>query len=174
MPEIFRTRDVVVFHKGNARPLAIDAAMKSGGWAGGQGVKWTDSDTYEFQVTYNDGMFGAGFILWGSDEDSDRYISQVGAQQKYENAIVCAGSWVVSFRHFEKYTWASRDAGGPLVPLTYTPNQPLYWSLRGLITNEDEWTASGDPRAPNKNIVAIVVQAPSAKTSNFLTLETAM
>lgn len=170
MTEIFRTRDVVVFSKGLTYPVLIDDTMAAGGWTGGQGVVWLDSPTSDtFLVTYSTGEYG-GFLLWGSNEPSDQYISYTLNQPTYKFAVLCVGAgWIISTLSFEQYTYQSRQVG-PLVPNVYVPGQTLYFSLRGLFTNQDEWTISGDPRAPNTWEIATVVSAPSSITNNYLTL----
>ncbi len=173
MPEIFRTRDVVVFGLGIAFPVAINPALTQGGWPGGQGLSWVDSTLDEFRVGFTDGGRGAGFALWGSDEDSDKFTGMTLNQPEYGHLIMGSGSWLMATSVFEVYTWASRNAG-PLVPITYTAKEKLFWSLRGLFTNEDEWTASGDPRAPNEDPVAFVVQVPSTVTENYITVQTTL
>lgn len=160
MPELPRTRDVVVLFKGDSYTVLVDDLMRSSGWQGGQAVKWTDSPRDEFLVTYSDGLYG-GFLLWGSKESSDQFIAIEEQQPKYGYATLCLGGWLMSTRTFERYTYASRTGGGPLVPITYTVGQRLLFSLRGYWTNEDEWTLSGDPRAPNGYYIGSVVQAPA-------------
>lgn len=171
MTELERTRDVVILAPGLRTTLAVTPAVAQVGWAGGTGFMWFDSPDDELLVTIADGERGAGFALWGSNEDSDVLTSMTGQQSLYQYVVVGSGSFLISTRTFERYTWASRNAG-PLVDLTYTPGEFLYWSLRGWLTNEDEWTASGDPRAPNTYAVANVVQAPSAVTKDYLTAQT--
>lgn len=171
MPEIFRTRDVVVFTAGVRTTLATTAALAQAGWPGGVGVMWADAPTDEFMVELTDGERGAGFALWGSDEESDVLTGMSTNQSLYRFCVVGSGSWLMSVRVFEQSTYASRLAG-PLVPIVYTPGELLYWSLRGWWTNEDEWALSADPRAPNPYPVANVVQAPSAQTENYLTVQT--
>ena len=171
MPELDRTRDVVILTPGRRTTLAVTPAVALVGWAGGTGFMWFDAPGDELMVTISDGERGAGFALWGSDEDSDVLTSMTEQQPHYQYAVIGSGGFLLSTRTFEQYTWASRNAG-PLVPITYAPGETLYWSLRGWFTNEDEWTASGDPRAPNTNAVANVVQAPSAVTHNYLTVQT--
>lgn len=171
MPEIFRTRDVIVFAIGPRTTLATTPAFAQAGWPGGVGVMWVDAPTDEFMVELSDGERGAGFALWGSDEESDVLTGMTGNQPLYQFCVVGSGSFLMAVRIFETHTWASRQVG-PLVPITYTSGDPLYWSLRGRFTSEDEWTASGDPRAPNPYVVANVVQAPSAVTENYLTVQT--
>lgn len=170
MSEIIRTRDVIVHAMTDAFTVAVDGAMIAGGWAGGQGVRWVDSPKDEFLMTYSDGRYG-GFLLWGSDESSDQFISIVGQQVKYGYGVFCAGSWLISTSTYEKYTYASRVAG-PLVPITYAAGDRLRFSLRGLWTKEDEWTPSGDPRAPNDFVIANVVQPPRASNNNYLVVHT--
>jgi hypothetical protein len=173
-PDIVRDRDVIVFSKASAFTVMIDATMKSKGWQGGQGVQWAastvNSDT--FIVTFSDGI-PAGFLLWGSNESSDQFISYTQNQPTYQFASYCFGPWVFSTRTFEQYTYASRQAG-PLVPLTYTAGEPLLFSLRGFWTKEDEWALSGDPRAPNEFIAGSVAQVPSSLNNNYLGVQAQM
>lgn len=172
MSDFNPTRDVVVLFKGDAYTVLVDASMRASGWMGGQGVQWVDSTKDEFLVTYSDGIFG-GFMLWGSNEPSDQFIALVDQQPAYGYGTFCAGGWVIQTRAFEQYTYASRILG-PLVPITYTVGQRLLFSLRGLFTNEDEWTLSGDPRAPNGYFLASVVDLPRANSRGepYLTLQT--
>lgn len=173
MPELFRTRDVVVLAKGITYTCAASPLMIQNGWAGGQGLRWDDSPLDEFRVHYTDGVRGAGFALWGSNENSDQLTSTTGYQTEYGHLVVCAGSWLIMTGVYEQYTLASRLVP-PLVPITYAVGDHLYWSLRGLWTKEDEWTISGDPRAPNTNAVANVIQVPSAANNGFMTLQTTL
>ncbi len=171
MPEIFRTRDVVVLAKGDAYTISVDAAMQAGGWPGGQGVRWVDSTIDMFTGTYSDGEF-CGFLLWGSDEVADQLTSYVENQPLYGFAVLCAGGWVISTSTYEQYTYASRIGGGGLVPLAYVAGDRLRFSLRGYFTTEDEWTLSGDPRAPNELFVGQVAQVPGPTNKNYLGVET--
>ena len=175
MPNLndIRTRDVITLVKGTANPVMVDAAMIANGWPGGQAVTWTDSPNDEFLVTYSDGTYG-GFLLWGSNESSDQWTAMTGQQVAYGYAILCSGAWVIMTSTYEKYTYASRHGGGPLVPNVYTVGQRLTFSLRGYFTPEDEWTLSGDPRAPNNYYIAYVVQPPSAATNNYITLQSSI
>jgi hypothetical protein len=169
--DVFRTRDVVVFVKSKTIPVVISTSMASTGWPGGQGVTWVDDPNYDtFRVTYSDGTFG-GFLLWGSNEASDQFVAYTQNQPVYQFAVMCVGPWVVSTTTFEKYTYASRIAGPPYVPNVFTPGNKLRFSLRGYFTPEDEWTLSGDPRAPNNNFVARVIQPPLPLNNNYLELQ---
>lgn len=173
MPEIFRTRDVVVFRQGVTSTIPADSVMRQAGWPGAQGLMWKDSTSDDFLVTFSDGERGAGFALWGSDEDSDEWTAMTGQQIGYGYVVIGSGSWIIATRIFEQYTYASR-VSGPLVSISYSPGDKLLWSLRGLFTKEDEWTAAADPRAPNTYFVGHVVQPPSALTAGFITIQTTL
>jgi len=175
MPDFNPTRDVVVLFKGDSYSVAVDSAMQAGGWIGGQGVKWIDSPKDEFLTTYSDGLYG-GFMLWGSNESSDQYVATEEQQPKYGYGTFCAGGWLIQTRAFERFTYASRTGGGPLVPITYVLGERLVFSLRGLWTKEDEWTLSGDPRAPNGYYCASVVDVPqpNARGVYYITLQTSI
>lgn len=163
--ELLRTRDVVILQKGDTFTVNVSTSLVQQEWVGGQGVAW-DS---EFTVSRSDGD-PCGFLLWGADEASDQFTSLSRLQTTYRTAVMGLGGWLCSFRVFETYTWASRQVNGT-TPITYTSNRPLFYSLRGLLTTEDEWTLSGDPRAPNTFVVGIVAQVPSAATNGYLTAE---
>ncbi len=172
MTEILRTRDCVVFYRGASYGVSITEATALNGWQGGQGFQWADSPQDEFLTELSTGRYG-GFSIWGSDEPSDQLVSLVGSQTRYRYIVLCTGNWVFSTRTFETHTYASRQAG-PLVPIVYTGSQPLYFSLRGYWTNEDEWTLSGDPRAPNTFSCGTVVQPPNTLNSNYLGIQTTL
>lgn len=167
--ELPRSRDCLILVKGDAYPVTVSDAMAVGGWQGGQGVQWAASSKDEFLVTYSDGLY-AGFMLWGSDEAADQFTAQTRNQPFYRFATVGAGGWHISTRSYERYTWASRQAG-PLVPLTYNASDRLVFSLRGYWTKEDEWTLSGDPRAPNAYFIGFVSQPPSAATEFYMSVQ---
>lgn len=170
MLEIFRTRDTVVFTKGPSYAVRASPALIQNGWRGGQGLAWIDNGA-EFTVTFADGGRSSGFALWGSDEDSDQFISMVENQPTYGYVVLCSGSWIFSTRTYEIYTYSSRIVP-PLVPIAYQPGQKLFWSLRGFWTIEDEWTLSGDIRAPNEDPSGFVAQVPSPIINNYLTVQT--
>ena len=72
------------------------------------------------------------------------------------------------------YTYASRMGPGPLVPIVYNESDRLLFSLRGLWTKEDEWSLSGDPRAPNRFYVGYVIESPAVYNNNYLMFQTTM
>jgi hypothetical protein len=156
---IEKGRDCIVLVKGNIITVTASSAMVINNWAGGQGVQWVASDKIDdLKVTFSDGL-AAGFLIWGSDETSDRFTSITRQQPHYSYATMVFGGGIIHTSSFEQYTYASRLIP-PLVPIVYNPHDSLYFSLRGLWTKEDEWSISGDPRAPNNNKVGVVCQTP--------------
>lgn len=160
--EIFRTRDVIVFFKGATITADVTEIDARDGWLGGQGFQWAPTADDRLLVTKSDGLYG-GFALWGSDESSDEFTAMTRNQPAYRFVVLGAGGWVISTANYEKYTYSSRVGGGPLVLLDYHASDRLVFSLRGLFTTEDEWTLSGDPRAPNSYYLAFVTQRPTAE-----------
>jgi hypothetical protein len=168
--DIVRGRDCVLFSKGDMHPVVVDPNMVAGGWPGGQGVQWVDSPVGE--VSYSRGLYG-GFLLWGSDESADQFVSMTRVQLVYpQSAVMVAGNAVMSTSSYEKYTYASRIAG-PLVPLVYAPKDPLFFSLRGLWTKEDELTLSGSPLAP-AFFTGFTIQVPSPINQFFLGVQSSL
>ena len=141
------------------------------GWVGGTGAMWFDAPTDEFCVTQSDGHYG-GFLLWGSDESSDKWTAMTGQQLKYGYAILCAGGWLISTATYEKYTYASRQGPGPLVPNTYVVGQRVVFSLRGLFTPENEQAVGAG--WSNTMYVAYIVQPPRAANNFNLVLQTSI
>jgi hypothetical protein len=170
--DIVRSRDCVVFLKGEAPAVVVSNTMLQGGWAGGQGVQWADSALDELVVTYSKGLYG-GFLIWGSDESADQYISTTRTQLVYHYAVMMKGRALISTVAYEKYTYASRTGPGPLVPLVYQPHDLLYFSLRGLWTKEDELTLSSDPLAP-AFFTGFVAQIPKPNNQFFLGIQTSL
>jgi len=169
--DLLRSRDCVVFSKGDAYAVTVSQAMLDGGWVGGQGVQWgpyTDPDSPI--LTYSSGLFG-GFMLWGSDETADQFTAMSSQFLYYDYGVVMAGRSIMSTLAFEKYTYASRLSGPPYVPITYNPCDPLFMSLRGYWTNQDELTLSGDPRAPAL-YCGLVSQVPKAVNQFYLGVQT--
>lgn len=171
--DIVRSRDCVIFLKGDAHPVAVSDAMVQGGWPGGQAVQWVNSSIDDFVVTYSNGLYG-GFLIWGSDETADQYTAMTRNQPVYQQAVMMAGRAVISTSSYERYTYLSRTGGGPLVPLVYQPHDILYFSRRGLWTKEDELSqAPVDPFAP-AFFTGFVVQVPKPLNSFFLGIQTSL
>lgn len=171
MPEIFRSRDCTVFFKGDTQTVAVSQAMVDGGWPGGQGVQWVNASVDDRVVTYSSGLYG-GFLVWGSDEEGDRFTAITRQQPHYRYATMFSGGCLIATSSYERYTWASRQAG-PLVPLVYGMQDILYLSLRGLWTKEDELTLAGSPLAP-AFFTGFVAQLPKASNRFFLGIQTSM
>jgi hypothetical protein len=170
--EIPRTRDVIVLTKDLSVPVMVNDTMVSAGWPGGQGVTWAATPDDNFVVTFSDGTYG-GFLLWGSNEPADDFTAYTGNQPTYKFGVVCTGTWVISTATYEKYTLESRLIP-PLVPNVYTVGTRLRFSLRGLWTPQDEWTITGDPRAPNNFLVGSIIQAPGPQNNQYLMVQTAI
>ena len=169
--DLIRGRDCVVFSKGDGYAMSVSSAMLAGGWVGGQGAQWdayTDPDSPI--LTYSSGLFG-GFMLWGSDEVGDQYTSMTQQPLYYGFGVLMAGRAIMSTVAYEHYTYASRLAGGPYVSLVYTPNAPLFMSLRGYWTIEDELSLSGNPSAPALSC-GVVVQLPKLVNQFRLGIQT--
>lgn len=172
MPEILRSRDCVVFFKGDTQTVVVSQAMANAGWPGGQGVQWTNPGSDERVVTYSNGLYG-GFLVWGSDEDGDQFTAITRQQPHYRYATMFSGGCLISTSSYERYTYASRTGGGPLVPIVYQVQDILYLSLRGLWTNEDEMSASGALLAP-AFFTGFVAQIPKPSNRYFLGIQTSM
>jgi len=168
--EVFRTRDVIVFFKGVTITVDVTETDARQGWRGGQGFQWANTTQDRLMATKSDGYYG-GFALWGSDEASDDFTAMTRNQPVYRFVVLGAGGWLISTANYERYTYASRTGGGPLEPITYNPSDRLVFSLSGLWTNEDEWTLSGDLRAPNQFYVGFVTQRPIPERNGHLGIQ---
>jgi hypothetical protein len=170
--KIAQTRDCVALVVDASLPVMVDDTMAAAGWIGGTGVSWVSSDSDTFLVTYSDGAPG-GFLLWGSNEESDQYVAYRANQQTYKFAQACFGTWIISTVAFEAYTLESRLAP-PLVENVFVVGQRLRFSLRGLWTPQDEWAISADPRGSNTVELGMIIQAPSSQNNFHLMLQTAL
>lgn len=170
MTEIARTRDVIVFFKGATLTVDVTDSDAAEGWVGAQGFQWAPSTGDRLVATKSDGLYG-GLALWGSNESSDEYVASTRNQPTYRYVVLMAGGWLIATPNFEKYTYASRTGGGPLVQIAYKASDRLVLSLNGLLTREDEWTLSGDPRAPNSYYIAYVAQAPTTARHGYMTVQ---
>lgn len=169
MPDTPRSRECVVLLKGDAYFCEVSDSLVASGWHGGQGVQWYNDPKDGFFVTASDGYY-AGFMMWGSDESGDDHTAMTRNQLYYKFGTLCAGGWVIMTTSFEVFTYASRQAG-PLVRIAYQESDRLVFSLRGYWTSQDEWSLSGDPRAPNSYFIGFVMQAPTAANDYFMTIQ---
>ena len=171
--EVFHTRDVIVFFKGATITVDVTELDARRGWLGGQGFQWVNAGEDRLLATRSDGLYG-GFALWGSDEASDEFTAMTRNQPSYKFVVLGAGGWLISTANYEKYTYASRVGGGPLVPIVYRASDRLVFSLRGLWTIEDEWTLSGDPRGANDYYIGFVTQRPAAERNWYLGVQVSL
>jgi hypothetical protein len=130
---------------------------------------WDDSASDVFQVTFSDGR-GSGYLIWGSNEAADQYVSMTTQQTHYRYAILMHSGSIMSTSSYEKYTYASRVAP-PLVPIVYQSQDKLYFSLRGLWTNEDEAGLALLPYAPLEP-TGRCTQPPKPTNNYFLGVQT--
>lgn len=173
MTEIVRSRDLVLFYRGDNYTVTPGPGMIETGWKGGQGVMWSSGVNDERTVEISDGRYGA-FMPFGSDEEADMHTGLSGTQRSARWVTILLGGNLISTSTYERYTWDSRNGVGPAdVPIVYTPNQVLYLSKRGFWTNEDEATLSGDPWAPNF-FTGFVAQIPKASNNWFLGVQTGL
>jgi hypothetical protein len=170
MAEIFRTRDVIVFFKGATFTVEVTQDAAVSGWHGGQCFQWAPPVGDQLIAKISDGLYG-GFALYGSDESSDEFTSMTRNQPTYKYVTLGAGGWIIATSSYERYTYQSRIGGGPLVPIVYNSSDRLVISLSGRLTKQDEWTISGDPRAPNNYYLAFVVQKPIPARNDFITVQ---
>lgn len=171
--EILRSRDCIVFFKGDTYTVTPSQAMLDQGWTGGQGVMWTPGSDDVRTVTFSNGLYG-GYVLWGSDETADQWNAATRNQLTHHFVVMGAGGHLISTSTYEKYTWASRQGPGPLVPLVYQANDILYMSVRGRWTKEDEATLANLPHAPNF-FTGFVAQVPRLDNGVlFLGIQTSM
>jgi len=168
--ELFRSRDLIVFFKGTTFTVDVPETTAVGGWQGGQGFQWAPPVGDQMLAKVSDGLYG-GFALWGSDESADQFVSSTRNQPTYRYVVLGAGGWLIATSGYEKYTYASRVGPGPLVSISYVPSDRLVFSLRGLWTKEDEWSLSGDPRAPNDYYIGFVAQKPVHERNDYLTIQ---
>ena len=132
---------------------------------------WTPGTNDQKTVTFSNGKYG-GWLLWGSDETADKLTGMTFSQVTNYNAVFVAGGSLLSTSSYEHYTWLSRQ-GGPLVPIVYHAHDILYFSLRGLWTNEDEATLSGQLWAPNF-FTGFCAQVPKANNNYYLGIQTGL
>jgi hypothetical protein len=156
--------------KGATFTVPVTSRSATLGWKGGQFFQWITSPEDQMLADLSDGLYG-GFALWGSDEISDKYTSMTGNQPAYKYVTLGVGGWLVATVAYEKYTYLSRTGGGPLVPIDYHVNDRLRISLQGLLTKEDEFTLSGDARAPNNFFVSFVAQRPIPERNGYITVQ---
>lgn len=173
------TRDLVPLHKGDSITVKIASSLAASGWEGGTFVRWTDDGSGELTVTIANGLY-CGFLPFGSEETGDGYASITGQNTHYKYATMFFGGNVFYTRVYETETYDSRN-GGPYAALTYTPNQALYISENGKITNQDESDPAVNPGGlfPDGTPITVpfvffgtVAVPPSSASRNYLGVQT--
>jgi hypothetical protein len=170
--DLVRGRDCTVFVKGDTHAFAVSPSMLAGGWVGGQGFQWGQSTNDAPIMTYSTGLYG-GVLVWGNDEQGDRFTAMTGQFLKYGYAVAMVGNALISTVAYEQYTYASRIGGGALAPLVYVSGEPLFFSRRGYWTKEDEMTLTGDALAP-AFFAGFVAQIPKPLNQMRLGVQTSM
>lgn len=174
------TRDLVLLHKGDSITVKIDAALAASGWEGGQFARWTDDGSGELCVTIANGEY-CGFMPFGSAETGDRYTSLTDSDVTYDKLVLYFGGNIFYTRVYETETYISRNGLGPTAYLTYEPNQKLYVSENGKITNQDESDLAvnptgnfpdGTPITEAFQFFGIVAVPPSSATRDYLAVQT--
>lgn len=178
LPEL--SRDLVLLVKGDSMTVAVDPGLAASGWPGGMFAKYTVSPTGFPTVMKADGRY-CGFFIFGSDEDADQLTGMELQNVVYSYVVLQFGGNVAYVRVFETLGYAARH-GGPQTALVYTPNQLLYISENGLVTNENEsdlgtYGAHNFPdgvAVPDMSFVAfgLCFVPPSILTNGYLGIQT--
>lgn len=178
LPEL--SRDMVLMVKGDSMTVVLDPSLVASGWTGGTFAKYTTTLTGFPTIAKSDGRY-CGFFLFGSDEEADQLTGMELQNVVYSYAVLQFGGNVAYLRHYEKFGYAARH-GGPQVALVYTPNQLLYVSENGLVTNENEsdlgvFGAHNFPDGTpvvDKSFIAfgLCFAPPSALTSDYIGIQT--
>lgn len=157
----FQDRDVAILIKAESFTPKVHPDLIESGWDGGTVVKWVHDPHGDFMV----GRCGptdnpSGFLLWGSNEDADQFISMTEQQPKIGYAVMFFGDVVFRTRTYERYTQASRNGPGPLVELPYIVGEELYISENGKLTSEKEH--------PDAEAYGLLATAPTEKTKFYI------
>ena len=181
----YANRQLVILHKGDTMPVQITSDLAAAGWLGGQFVRWVADPAGSGQPTLDiaDGRY-CGFFAFGSNEPADQFTSMTGQNTRYRYISLFFGGNMFYTSTYETYGYVARH-GGPLVPLTYTPNNPLYVSENGKITSEDESDMvvfggpipnhtfpDGSPILSRFVFFGSCVAAPTAAMNNYLGVQT--
>jgi hypothetical protein len=168
-------RDLVLLHKGASMPVKISTSLIQTGWAGGEFARWVDDGSGRLCVDRADGRF-CGFFAFGSSESGDQYTALTNQNTRYGFAVLFFDNTILATRTFERYGYMARHALGPMTPLTYAAQKPLYVSENGKFTLEDESSADypahtfpdGSPIVVPFNSVGIVILPPTSATKGYL------
>lgn len=179
----YQNRDLVILHKGDTIPVQITDSLAAAGWQGGQFCRWVTDPSGQPTVDIADGRYCA-FFPFGSNELGDQLTSMTTQNVTYKYATIFFGGNIFYTSVYEVYGYEARH-GGPLVPLVYIPNNPLYISENGKITCEDESNMivfggplpnhtfpNGDPITSRFVFFGSCVTPPAASTNQYLAVQT--
>ena len=145
------TDDIDVLKNGDKTPCTAGPVMRRTGWTGGTWVHYVpnDDNVSEFTVEKSNGVYVAGFVLYGSENYADARQSTYRNFTSYQNTGALAsasgaavltlvnGGARILFKNFETTALAvngQRNAG----PITYNLNDPLKISENGLLCNDPD------------------------------------
>lgn len=135
LPEL--ARDLVLMVKGDSMTVQVAQSLVDSGWDGGMFAKYTFPVGGFPTIEKADGRY-CGFFIFGSNEQADQFTAMTQQNTTYSYVVLQFGGNVAYTRTFEEYGYLARHGLGPNVPLVYTPNQLLYISENGQVTNENE------------------------------------
>ena len=133
-------------------PVTISSSMRRSGWLGGQFVKYIENENNasEFTVEKSEGIYVAGFLLFGGENYSDPRTSTYRNFTSYQNMIglptAVGGANVVTMISggarclFLNYETISLNAQGQRAGgvAQYTLNGKLKVSENGLLCNDPD------------------------------------
>lgn len=179
LPEL--ARDLVVFYKGDTITAQVADSLAASGWQGGQFGRWIFDPSGFPTLAMADGRY-CGFYLFGSSEAGDQYTAMTDQNTYYKYVVLGFGGNVFYTKTFEQYGYLARNGLGPMVPLVYAPQQVLYISENGKITNENESDLAtyGAHNFPDGSAVpdmsftffGICAVPPMAKTNQYICIQT--
>jgi len=179
LPEL--SRDLVILYKGDTITAQVRDDMAAAGWAGGQFGRWVVDASGFPTLALADGRY-CGFFLFGSSEAGDQYTAMTEQNPHYKYVVLGFGGNVFYTRTFEQYGYLARHGLGPMVPLSYEPQQILYVSENGKITpeNESDLATYGIHNFPDGTPVpdmsftffGICAVPPMAKTNQYMCIQT--
>lgn len=165
-------------------PAQITNSLAASGWQGGQFCRWVTDPSGQPTVDIADGRHCA-FFPFGSNETGDQLTSITTQSVTYKFVTIFFGGNVFYTSVYEQYGYEARNGLGPMTPLVYLPNNPLFVSENGKITPEDESDMvifggtipnhtfpDGDPILVRFESFGICVSPPSAATNSYLGVHT--
>jgi hypothetical protein len=180
--------DVELMFTGDRFPVIVGPDLISTGWRGGQFVQYVAASR-DFTVEASDGNAACGFLLFPSEyygalqpgSFSTGADPLVGSNQNWlssqpangvggQNVVTLVEGGTRAF--FKVYETTALDAFGARAggPITYTLNEQLKISERGILCNDsDPNLAAAGVTTPQ--VVGIVSALPSARNGNRLGID---